>query len=162
MQFLKTSSVLFGLVGSTLFATNAGDSEAISLTSPVNAPSTLHSHVEASGASKLKGDGQGNQGGQVVESGPYHLEMVVEKEANATHIDFYLQNGSNHQAISNAKVTGQVQMPDGTQRALTFKYDASGKHYTAILPSKVSGTYKVIILSDINGKKVNGRFSFSR
>lgn len=159
MQFLKASSVLFGLVGSTLFLTNAGNSEANSLASNVNAQSMFQPANETVIASKLKGSGQG---GQVVESGPYHLEMVAEKEANATHIDFYLQNGSNHQAISNAKVTGQVQMPDGSQKALSFKYDISGKHYSAILPGKISGAYKVIVLSDINGKRVNGRFSFSR
>ena len=162
MQFLKASSVLFSLVGTTLFITHAGSTGANSSVSIVNPPSALQRAGETAIASKLKGDGHGGKGGQVVESGAYHLELVTGKEANATHIDFYLQNGSNHQAISNAKVTGQVQMPDGTQKALNFKYDASGKHYTAILPGKTSGAYKVTVLSDINGKKVNGRFSFSR
>ncbi|MEX0269902.1 hypothetical protein AB3R30_12215 [Leptolyngbyaceae cyanobacterium UHCC 1019] len=162
MQFLKASSVLFSLVGTTLLITTAGSTGANTWVSSVNAQSPLQRMGETAIASKPKGEGHGGQGGQVIESGPYHLELVTGKEANATHIDFYLQNGSNHQAISNAKVTGQVQMPNGTQKSLNFKYDASGKHYTAILPGKASGAYKVTVLSDINGKKVNGRFSFSR
>lgn len=120
MQFLKASSVLFSLVGITLFITNAGSSGANSLASNVNVQSTLQPANETAIASNLKGNGRGGQGGQVVESGAYHMEMVAGKEANATHIDFYLQNGSNHQAISNAKVTGQVQMPNGTQKPSTL------------------------------------------
>ncbi len=103
-----------------------------------------------------------NQGGQVVESGKYHLEFVPEPEANGTHMDFFLQRGNNHQAIPNAKVTAQVQMPDGTQKTLPLKYDTKGKHYTALLAGKASGQYQVKINADIKGEKVNGRFSFKR
>lgn len=159
--------VLVSALGLAITLLNAGDSQAAnrhSFTHPLFKTSTIELALteEADSIHKLKGDGHGGQGGQVIESGAYHLELVTEKEANSTHLDFYLQNGNNHQAIANAKVTGQVQMPDGTQKTLNFKYDAAGKHYTAILPGKVSGTYKLIVLSDINGKKVNGRFSFSR
>ncbi len=107
----------------------------------------------ASGASK---------GGQVVESGPYHLEFVPEKEANGTHLDFYLQKGDTHAAISDAKVTAQVQLPDGKQQSLDLKYDPAGKHYTVLFPGSAAGEYKAAILSDINGEKVNGRFSFKQ
>jgi hypothetical protein len=85
-------------------------------------------------------------------------EIAVDK----THLDFYLQNGSNHQPIPDAKVTAQIRMPNDTQKRLPLTYSAKDKHYTAILPGKVAGEYKVVILSDINGKKVNGRFSFKR
>lgn len=108
------------------------------------------------------GSGEANNGGQVIEVGTYHLEFVPEKEANGTHLDFYLQNGSNHQPVSNAKVTAQIQMPDGTKKMLPLTYDAKGKHYTALLVSKATGDYKVAILCEISGKKVNGRFSFKR
>jgi hypothetical protein len=101
-------------------------------------------------------------GGQVIESGPYHLEFVSAKEATGTHLDFYLQKGDAHTPIPNAKVSAQVQLPDGTQKSLDLQYDAAGKHYAALLEGKAAGEYKVAILSDISGEKVNGRFSFSR
>ena len=101
-------------------------------------------------------------GGQVVESGPYHLEFVPVKEDNGTHLDFYLQKGDNHEAIPNAKVTAQVQLPDGTQKTLPLTYDAEGKHYAALLPGKATGQYQVKITSEIDGEKVDGRFSFNQ
>lgn len=53
-----------------------------------------------------------------------------------------------------------MQLSDGQQQSLAMKYDAGDKHYTAILPSANSGTYKVAILTDINGEKVDARYSF--
>lgn len=123
-------------------------------------PSAESKPVDA--ASTAKTGSHGGQGGQVIESGPYHLELVTAKEADGTHIDFFLQRGDNHDPIPNAKVTAQVQLPDGSQKSLEMKYDAAGKHYVAILPGSTTGEYKVAILSDIKGEKVNGRFSFSR
>lgn len=102
------------------------------------------------------------KGGQVIESGVYHLEFVPELESRGTHIDFYLQKSNSHEAISNAKVTAQVQLPNGTQQSFPLAYDAEGKHYAALIPGRASGQYEVVILSDINGEKVNGRFTFKR
>ena len=102
------------------------------------------------------------KGGQVVETGKYHLEFVPEKEDNGTHLDFYLQKGDNHEAVPNAKVTAQIQLPDGTQKTLPLTYDAEGKHYAALLPGKASGQYQVKISSEINGEKVDGRFNFNK
>ncbi|UBF30283.1 hypothetical protein K9N68_34265 (plasmid) [Kovacikia minuta CCNUW1] len=104
--------------------------------------------------------GHGGQGGQVVETGKYHLELVTLKQAEGTHLDFYLQQGDNHAAIPNAKVTAQVQRPDGSQTSLEMKYDAAGKHYYTVLPTTVAGEYKVAILSEIRGEKVNARYRF--
>lgn len=104
----------------------------------------------------------GGQGGQIVETGVYHLEFIPEPEANGTHLDFYLQKGDNHEAVANAKVTAQVQLPDGTQKSLQMSYDATGKHYAASLPRTMTGEHKVVILTDIDGEKVNGRFSFKK
>ncbi|MBD2121796.1 hypothetical protein [Trichocoleus sp. FACHB-262] len=125
---------------------STGSPAASTATSPSSAPAGAH----------------GGQGGQVVESGPYHLELVTAKEAVGTHIDFFLQKGDNHEPVANAKVTAQVQLPDGSQKSLDMKYDAQGQHYAAILPESNAGEYKVAILSDIGGEKVNGRFSFKQ
>jgi hypothetical protein len=83
-------------------------------------------------------------------------------EASGAHLDFFLQKGDNHEAIPNAKVTAQVQLPDGTQQSLDMKYDAADKHYTALLSATATGEYKVAVLSDISGEKVNGRFTFTK
>lgn len=123
-------------------------------------------NVNVSPSAQLEASPNNNQpavpqaGGQVVESGAYHLEFVPEPETNGTHLDFYLQTGDNHQAISDAKVTAQVQSPDGKQQTLNLAYDASGKHYTALLPGKTTGEYQVKVTSDIKGEKVDGRFNF--
>jgi hypothetical protein len=103
-----------------------------------------------------------NKGGQVIESQGYHLEFVPEKTAKGMHLDFYLQKSDTHAAIANAKITAQVQLPDGKKQTLPLTYDAKEKHYTAILETKATGDFKVAMLCDINGKKVNGRFSFKR
>jgi hypothetical protein len=102
------------------------------------------------------------KGGQVVESGKYHLELVPEQEANSTHLDFYLLKGDKHESISNAKVIAQVQSPDGKQKTLPFSYDASGKHYAAAVSEKATGKYQVKITSTVGSEKVDGRFSFDR
>jgi len=77
-------------------------------------------------------------------------------------MDFYLQEGGNHESIPNAKVTAEVQSPIGSQKTLNLIYDSAGKHYAALLPDQTSGEYKVVVLSEINGEKVNGRFTFNR
>jgi len=167
MKFSQTHRIILSALGIAIALVNAGHSEAAdwkSISANPHTASTVQSDytpVEEF-AQKLKGDGHGGQGGQVIESGPYHLELVVGKESNATHLDLFVQRGDNHQAISNAKVTAQVQLPDGSQKTLNMKYSASDKHYTAILPGAAKGTYKVVVLTDINGKKANGRFSFNR
>jgi hypothetical protein len=106
--------------------------------------------------------GKPQQGGQVVESGAYHLELVTLQEESGVHLDFFLQKGDNHEAIANAKVKAQVKLPDGTLRSLDLTYDAAGKHYAVLLPTQVPGEYQVAILSDIKGERINGRFSFTK
>lgn len=107
-----------------------------------------------------KTESQGGQGGQVVEAGAYHLELLASKEAGGFHLDFYLQKGTDHTPILNAVVSGKIQLPDGTQQNIDFKYSDKDKHYTALFSTQVPGDYKLAILSDINGEKVNGRFNF--
>ncbi len=103
-----------------------------------------------------------NKGGQVVEAGKYHLELVALPETGGTHLDFYLLSGDSHQSIADAKVTAQIETPNGEQQTLDLSYDAQGEHYAVFLPGETTGDYKVAILTDINGEKVNGRFNFKR
>jgi hypothetical protein len=103
-----------------------------------------------------------NQGGQVVEVGAYHLELVTINENGGVHIDLFLQNGSDHAPIPDAKVSAQVQLPNGTKKSLEMPYKADGKHYGGLLSETVAGEYKVVILSEIKGEKINGRFGFKR
>jgi hypothetical protein len=102
------------------------------------------------------------KGGQVVESGKYHLELVPEKESDNTHLDFYLLEGEKHQVVATAKVTADVQLPDGKQKTIPMNYDAAGKHYAAQLSEKTTGKYQVKIFATIGSEKVDGRFSFDR
>ena len=164
---LKMSVMAISALGLLfLGACSSGNQASNSVSSPaastpaLTQPSTAASPA-ASPAQSASSD-HGGQGGQVIESGPYHLELVTGKETSGTHLDLFLQKGDNHESIPNAKVRAQVQLPDGTQQSLDMKYDTGDKHYTAILPSAVAGKYKVVILSDINGERVNARYSFTR
>jgi hypothetical protein len=174
MKLLKASLIVLlsmGLIGLGACnngnqAANSGNSPAASRSteSPANNPTQSAAQAESGETQTTSSEhaAKPQAGGQVVESGPYHLEFVSEPEANGTHLDFYLQRGDNHEAIPNAKVTAQIQSPDGSQKTQNLTYDAEAKHYTAMLPGTTSGQYQVKITSDIDGKKVNGRFNFSR
>jgi hypothetical protein len=47
-------------------------------------------------------------------------------------LELFLQKGDNHETIPNAKVTAQVQLPDGSQKSVNMAYDAAGKYYCQI------------------------------
>lgn len=152
-----------------LGACSNGNPTATTTTSPAPTPAAKSQPAtdssptaHAKKPTSAKTASHGGQGGQIIESGPYHLELLTVNEANGTHIDFFLQKGDNHTPIPNAKVTAQVQLPDGSQKALNMKYDAPGKHYYSVLPGNATGEYKVAILSDIQGEKVNARYTFRR
>lgn len=165
MKLLKASLIVLGSLGLIgLGACSNSNSSANPNNSP-NVAEPAQSTAQPSSEAQTESSEQAGTpqaGGQVVESGPYHLEFVPETEADGTHMDFFLQKGDNHEAISNANVTAQIQLPDGTQKTLPLTYDAEGKHYTAILTGNASGQHQVKITSDINGEKVDGRFSFNK
>ncbi|HEY9847371.1 MAG TPA: hypothetical protein V6D03_14400 [Candidatus Caenarcaniphilales bacterium] len=156
MKSLTSPLVVLGSVCLILLGACSNSNPATSPGSPA-APS--ETSTEAGQAAQ---SGAAQAGGQVLESGPYHLEFVSEQEDEGTHLDFYLQKGDTHEAIPDAKVTAQVQLPDGQQKTLNLTYDSQGKHYTALLPQKAVGEYQVAILSNIKGEQVNGRFAFSQ
>lgn len=124
-------------------------------------PAPSPSSVPAETVEQEKNASHGGQGGQVVEMGNYHLELLPIKEASGFHLDFYLQKGIEHEAVADATVTGKIQFPDGTQKDIDFTYSDQDQHYKALLSTQVPGDYKLAILTDINGEKVNGRFSFT-
>lgn len=154
MKSLKTSLIAIISLGLMVLGACSSNEQASDLAVSPSA------QLEASPTASADRAAVPQVGGQVVELGPYHLEFVPEQEANGTHLDFYLQTGNNHQPISDAKVTAQIQLPDGKQQTLNLNYDVSGKHYTALLPGKAAGKYQVKVTSDIKGEKVDGRFSF--
>lgn len=160
MKPLKSGLIV--LVGVGLLFLGACSSNQAANTENSPASSTSSTESSASPAAKTEAHHGESHGGQVVETGAYHLEFVPEKEANKTHMDFYLLKGDNHSAINSAKVTAQVQSPDGTQKTLPMTYDASDKHYTAMLTGNATGQYQVKVTADVSGKKVDGRFSFNR
>lgn len=165
MKSLKLGFVVFASTGLLFLGACSNGNQAAESNSGSTA-STSETAAKTETASKAETSANNNEskskGGQVVESGKYHLELVPEKEAAGTHMDFYLEKGDNHEAIPNAKVTAQVQLPDGTQKSLNLKYDTEGKHYTALLPGNATGQYQVKVTSDINGQKVDGRFNFNK
>lgn len=172
MKSIKSVLIILGSISLIFLGACANNSNQASSpqSSPTsassgNSPTTADSTAQPTDSAESVPSGnqaKPQAGGQVVESGPYHLELVAEPENNGTHIDFYLQRGDNHEAIPNAKVTAQVQLPDGTQKTLNLNYDAAGKHYAVLLPEKATGQYQVKMSADVNGEKVDGRFSFNK
>ncbi len=164
MKLSKVSLIILGILGLIGLGACSNTNQASDPSnSPSVAPSTQPSTQQSSATDAASEHAKVPQAGnQVVESGPYHLELVTAAEAEGTHLDLYLQKGDNHEAIPNAKVKAQVQLPDGTQKTLPLSYDAEGKHYTALLPGKVAGQHQVKISSDIGGDKADGRFSFNQ
>jgi len=169
MRSLKFSIVVTGMISLlALGACNSGTPTSSSpaqttATKPTKSDSPASSPSPSAMKSSAGKDGNHNvKGGQVIESGAYHLEFVAGKEEGSTHLDFFLFKGDNHEPVSDAKVTAQVQFPDGTQKSFDLAYDAPEKHYHVKLDGKIAGEYKVIILTDIKGEKVNGRFSFKQ
>ncbi|MBE9206196.1 hypothetical protein IQ244_06635 [Nostoc sp. LEGE 06077] len=164
MKSLKSGLIILGSVG-LLFLGSCSNANQTANTENSPTASTLTTQapsVSASPATKTDSGHGASHGGQVVETGSYHLEFVPDKEANGTHMDLYLQTGDNHAAVPNAKVTAQVQLPDGQQKTIPFTYDAKDKHYTGLLNEKASGQYQVKITADIKDEKATGRFNFNR
>ncbi|WP_373537703.1 hypothetical protein [Microcoleus sp.] len=160
MKTLKSSLIILGSVGLLLLgACGKADQTSDTNTTPPPPPAASQ---PASSAPAATSAAKGANGGQVVNSGAYHLEFVPEKEATGTHLDLYLQKGDKKEPVPDAKVTAQVQLPNGKQQTLALKYDPEGKHYAVVFPGKEPGQYPVKVNADINGEKVDGRFTFTQ
>lgn len=164
MNFFKSGLIVLGSVGLLFLGACGNSNQAANSDAGSNGVQPAESK-SSDGAAKKEPSNHADashKGAQVVESAPYHLEFVSEKEDNGTRLDFHLIKEDNQEEISNAKVTAQIQLPDGTQKTLPMIYESQEKHYTALLPEKAVGQYQVKITSDIDGKKVDGRFSFNQ
>ena len=151
---LKSLPILFSSLGLMSLVACSGSPTA------TQSPVTSQPTSIATSSPTAIGSGVSNQGGMVVEVGSYHFELIPEKKGNETHLDLFLQKGDNHEAIPNAKVTAQVQLPDGSQKSIAMIYDASSKHYAGTLETAATGEYKVAVQSEINGEKANARYTF--
>lgn len=149
------------LITGVLTLTACGGTEtAISPTTTAEAPAATSTEPATAATEAPTDHSAATKGGQVVESGAYHFELVPVPEADGIHLDLYLQTGDTHEAVANATVVAQVQFPDGTQQEIPMEYDAAGEHFFAFFPSQATGEYKTVIQSDVSGEKVNARFSF--
>jgi hypothetical protein len=152
------STVVIGLAGCGGSQTPVSGSSPV--TSPASSPVTSSSTPHDESKPHSHNDDHGHDhGGQTLEVGQYHLGLHTQKQANGILLNFDLQQEKDHTPIPNAKVTAQVRLPDGSQQPVDFKFDPSDKHYKATLATTATGELKVVMLADIGGEKVNGRFT---
>lgn len=156
---MRLTNLSFLIVGAAVLLASCSSNEKTAQSPSANAVIDSAASIPPTAKSAAP---KSNKGGQVVESGKYHFELVPEKSANETHLDLYLQKGDDHQTITDAKVSGEIQSPDGQSKAITFTYDAEGKHYAAVVTGKTAGAYQLKVNAAIAGEKADGRFSFNR
>ena len=103
-------------------------------------------------------DGHGAHGETVAVDG-YNLELSQHKEGKVAHLHLLLQKGEKREPVTDAKVTAQIQLPDGSSKSLDLAYKLDEKVYAAEMTDFSAGSYKVAVLSEVSGKKVNARFN---
>jgi hypothetical protein len=163
MNMKSLKSLLLTMGSASLLFLAACSSGENQTSVPANSPAASNSPATSSSTASSSANHDANHkaaGGIVVESGAYHLELVPAKQGSETHLDLFLQKGDNHEPVPNAKVTAQVQFPDGSQKSVAMKYDAGQKHYAAMLPGTPAGEYKVAVQTEIGTERVNARYAF--
>ena len=159
MKSLKSNLIILGSVGLLfLVACNKGAQASDTNSSPASSP------VASQPASSALPPGSANVTPRgFVTYGGYRFECLTEKKATGTHLYVYLQKENKKEPVPNAKVTAQVQLPNGKQQTLPLKYDAKSKYYAVVFPSKQPGKYPVKITTDINGVNlINYNFVFNQ
>ena len=115
----KINTILLGLsTASLMFLAACNNSSPTSSTpTPIPKPEPTTEANPESTTEIATEDHSQPAGGQVIEAGKYHLEFVPEAEADKFHLDFYLQSGDTHEPVTDAQVTGQIQLPSGNKKA---------------------------------------------
>jgi hypothetical protein len=171
---LSRSIIRILFTGTTLLLLNACASTTTTASDPASSPVASPSENTAAAptadpavapatpaATETSAKEEGAQkGGQVVEMGDYHLELLAAPEGENIHVDFWLMTGADHASLGDAKVTASIQFPNGTQKTVDLIYDETGQHYKALVPGFVAGEYRVVVQTERSGEKVNGRFNF--
>lgn len=161
MKSLKTALIITGTLGLFLLSACAENNQVANTENPAT-PSVQTPADTLEPVATSNHDHSQTKGGQVVETGKYHLEFLAAKEPSGSHLDFYLLTGDNHETVPDANVTALIQTPDGKETTIPFTYNPQDKHYTGMLNTAASGQYQVRITADIQGEKLTGRFSFNR
>jgi hypothetical protein len=117
-----------------------------------------HDHEKGDGHNHKDGDAHSHT--EPVKMGDYLMELESHKEGNSLHFDFHLHKGKDE--VADAKVTAQLQIPDGSQKSLEMPFSSEEKAYVAKLESAATGEYKVAVLSDLKGEKMNARFTIKQ
>jgi hypothetical protein len=144
----------------------AGNNTAAATTAANSAVKSDSEKKAGDGHNHEKGDGHNHQEGDAhshtepVKVGDYSMELESHKEGNSLHFDFHLHKGKDE--VADAKVTAQLQMPDGGQKSLEMPFSPEEKAYVAKLESPAVGEYKVAVLSDLKGEKMNARFTIKQ
>jgi hypothetical protein len=175
MKVFKISLIVLGstsliLLGACSSGDKAAKTESTTASSPPaiapkteSTPKDTEKHAEGDGHKEGKdGHKEEGHGGQVVQTGKYHVELKPDLDKDSIHLDTKL-HGEQEKEIITAKLIAQIQLPDGTSKTLPVLYNMAEKQYTGKLAaSKALGDYKVVIQADVNGDKFNSRFSFKR
>ncbi|KAI9130099.1 hypothetical protein [Acaryochloris sp. CCMEE 5410] len=103
-----------------------------------------------------------SKGGQVVESDPYHIELVTKPKDDGTQLNLYLLHEAEERVITDAQVTANVQQPDGEQQTVKLVYEPAEEGYTGLLTAQATGQYDLVVQTDIGGEKINSRFSIEK
>jgi hypothetical protein len=162
----STSVFFLGACSSDNQAANSGNTSNNSTTQTAAkteaTPKDGEKHDDSDGHQHTKDGKHGSDhSAQVVDLGKYHLEFKPETQKDATHLDI-LVHGEKDETITDAKLTAQIQLPDGSNKTVNIPYNASEKQYTTALKETAAGEYKIVFQTDIKGEKLNGRFSFKR
>jgi hypothetical protein len=158
MKSLKSNLIILGSVGLLfLGACNKGAQASYTKSSPASPP------VQSQPASSAPPPGsRGVDLNSDMDFGGYHFEFGSEKKATGTLLYLYLQKKDKKEPVPNAKVMAQVQLPNGKQQTLPLNYDAKGKRYAVVFPSKQPGQYPVNMTVNINGLKVESTIIFNQ
>ena len=158
MKSLKSNLIILGSVGLLLLvACNKGAQASDTNSSPASSPVASQPGFSAPAPASANASV-----GSVMEYGGYHFEFGSEKKATGTHLYLYLHKKDKKEPVPNAKVTAQVQLPNRKQQTLPLKYDAKGKRYAVVFPTKQPGQYAVNMTAIINRVKVDSTIVFDQ